>query len=68
MGRNSNPYSKMTKDQIISENHELFNEKEFWKSTAIEQGSPRNAYKVCCKEVEEIWRIMDPDNTGFVHG
>ena len=68
MGRNNNPYRKMTKDQIISENHELFNEKEFWKSRAIAQGSPRNAFKVCCKEVEEIRRIMDPDNTGFVHG
>lgn len=67
MGRN-NPYSKMTKDEIISENHELFNEKEFWKSTAIEQGSPRNSYRVCCKEVEKIRYIMDPDNTGFIHG
>ena len=32
--------AKMTKGELIMKHYDLFNEKEFWKSTAIEKGVP----------------------------
>tara|TARA_R100001082_G_scaffold106880_1_gene80192 strand:- start:2674 stop:2880 length:207 start_codon:yes stop_codon:yes gene_type:complete len=60
--------ANMTKGELISENYDLFDEKEFWKTTAIEKGVPENSYETLCKEVEQTLRQMDPDNTGFIHG
>ncbi len=60
--------AKMTKGELIMKHYDLFNEKEFWKSTAIEKGVPENSYKTLCKKVEQTLFEMDPDNTGFIHG
>tara|TARA_A100000172_G_C3035232_1_gene108244 strand:+ start:1439 stop:1645 length:207 start_codon:yes stop_codon:yes gene_type:complete len=60
--------ANMTKGELIREHYDLFDEKEFWKTTAIEKGVPENSYKTLCKEVEQMLRQMDPDNTGFIHG
>ena len=35
----------MNIDKLIHKNDELFDELEFWKSTAIEHGAPEDAYE-----------------------
>jgi hypothetical protein len=47
---------------------ELFDELEFWKSTAIEHGAPEDAYEDCLADVERMFEEIDPYNTGEIHG
>jgi|VirMetMinimDraft_7_1064189.scaffolds.fasta_scaffold358416_2 hypothetical protein len=47
---------------------EMFNEREFWKAVAIEKGVDKNAYKTLCKNVDEMFFEVDPENTGYLHG
>jgi hypothetical protein len=47
---------------------EMFNEREFWKSVAIEKGVDKNAYKTLCRNVDEMFFEADPENTGYLHG
>jgi len=54
--------------KLIAENEQLFDELEFWKSTALELGSPEDAYEECLRDVERMHHEMDYDNTGMIHG
>jgi len=50
-------------------NHSLFQELEFWKSTALENPEvSEDAYKECCQDVQRMNYEMDPDNAGVIHG
>ena len=60
--------AKMTKKELLMDHYALFDEKEFWKTSATEKGVPKNSYKVLCKEVKQMFLQIDPDNTGFIHG
>ena len=61
-------WEEMTRDELIQEGVNLFDEREFWKALAIEKGVPINSYKVTCNNVEQMFYEMDPDNTGVFHG
>ncbi len=54
--------------KLIAKNDELFAELEFWKSTAIEQGAPEDAYEDCLESVARMFEEVDPYNTGEIHG
>tara|TARA_R110000751_G_scaffold100602_4_gene194558 strand:+ start:5600 stop:5776 length:177 start_codon:yes stop_codon:yes gene_type:complete len=58
----------MNIDKLIHKNDELFDELEFWKSTAIEHGAPEDAYEDCLISVARMQEEMDWDNTGEIHG
>ena len=58
----------MNIDKLIHKNNELFDELEFWKSTALEQGVLENAYDNFCRDVELMLEEIDPYNTGEIHG
>ena len=47
---------------------DLFEELEFWKSTAIERGASEDAYEELCEDVERMQEEIDPYNTGEIHG
>ena len=47
---------------------DLFEELEFWKSTAIERGAPEDAYEDCIESVERMLEEIDPYNTGEIRG
>tara|TARA_R110002153_G_scaffold136903_1_gene286891 strand:- start:858 stop:1034 length:177 start_codon:yes stop_codon:yes gene_type:complete len=57
----------MRLNQLVHKNDELFNELEFWKSTALEQGASEDAYEECCRDVARMQGEMDWDNTGSIH-
>jgi|TARA_R110001606_G_scaffold286980_1_gene435128 hypothetical protein len=62
-------WGEMTKDELVSEISEIFDEREFWKSLALENKEvSEDAYKIMCEEVQEMFFEMDPDNTGYFHG
>ena len=50
------------------EKWELFEELEFWKTTALEQGASEDAYDDFCKDIELMFEEVDPYNTGEIHG
>ncbi len=54
--------------KLIHKNAELFDELEFWKSTAIEHGVPEYVYEDFCKDKELMFEEIDPHNTGEIHG
>ena len=54
--------------KLITENEKLFDELEFWKSTALELGASEDAYEECLRDVERMCREMDYDDTGEIHG
>lgn len=58
----------MNIDKLIHKNDELFDELEFWKSTAIEHGAPEDAYEDCLADVARMFEEIDPYNTGEIHG
>ena len=61
-------WGEMTKDELVSEISEIFDEREFWKSLALENKEvSEDAYKIMCEEVQEMFFEMDPDNTGYFH-
>ena len=58
----------MNIDKLIHKNDELFDELEFWKSTALELGASEDAYEECLRDVERMCHEMDYDDTGEIHG
>jgi hypothetical protein len=61
--------TKLTTDQLIHQNYELFSELEFWKSTALESTEvSEDAYEKLCEDVEYMMWEMDPMDTGMIHG
>lgn len=54
--------------RLKRKNDELFDELEFWKSTALEQGAPEDAYEDCLISVARMQEEMDWGNTGEIHG
>ena len=58
----------MSIKKLERENAALFTELEFWKSTALELGSPEDAYEECLRDVERMHHEMDYDDTGEIHG
>ena len=61
-------WDEMTRDELIQEGVKLFDEREFWKASAIEKGVPINSYKVTCNNVEQMFYELNPDNTGVFYG
>jgi len=58
----------MNIDKLIHKNDELFDELEFWKSTALELGASEDDYEECLRDVERMCHEMDYDDTGEIHG
>ena len=58
----------MSIDKLIHKNDELFEQLEFWRSTAIEHGAPEDAYEVCLAVVARMFEEFDPYNTGEING
>ena len=57
--------------KLINKNDELLAELEFWKSTAIEQGAPEDAYEDYLDYLESVARVCEEIgvcNTGEIHG
>ena len=54
--------------KLINKNDELFDELEFWRSTAIEHGAPEDAYEVCLAVAARQFEEFDPYNTGEING
>ena len=62
-------WGDMTKDELVRKISEIFDEREFWKSLALQNKEvSENAYKIMCEEVQEMFFEMDLDNTGYFHG
>ena len=62
-------WGDMTKEELVRKISEIFDEREFWKSLALQNKEvSENAYKIMCEEVQEMFFEMDLDNTGYFHG
>ena len=62
-------WGDMTKEELVRKISEIFDEREFWKSLALQNKEvSENAYKIMCEEVQEMFVEMDLDNTGYFHG
>ena len=57
-----------TLKKLIAKNEQLFDELEFWKSTAVELYTPEDAYEELLRDVERMHHEMDYDDTGEIHG
>jgi hypothetical protein len=59
----------LSRDQLVNECFDLFDEVEFWKARALEDSSiAENAYTLFCQDIESMQEEMDFDNTGMIHG
>ncbi len=46
-------WGEMTKDELVSKISEIFDEREFWKSLALQNEKvSEDAYKIMCEEVQ----------------
>tara|TARA_R110002020_G_scaffold455346_1_gene671430 strand:+ start:1840 stop:2070 length:231 start_codon:yes stop_codon:yes gene_type:complete len=56
-------WGEMTKDELVSKISEIFDEREFWKSLALQNEKvSEDAYKIMCEEVQEMFFEMDLNN------